>query len=577
MNTKNVFFVKRINLLLIFCYGLTLIIMIGCGSSRKFTSTPIKTFDPDNKTIPQPKELEENQIWDIIDLTFFYQISKPLDLNWTFREIGKLLHVASGRQADNVNSLGEVPNSSWYTNRHFHKTMSIDELVRGPNITDGPDHNDPWTVTRGKFEGGTPGFTIEDAKGDVYILKIDAFEFPEMGSSAEVISTKILHASGYNVPQNTIEYFDPITLKIGSTAKVLDQGVKRQMTQDDLEKLLEGVPRREDGKIRVLASKFLPGKPVGVWTYKGRRRDDPNDLVHHQHRRELRGLRVIGSWLNDADRRAANTLAVYTEENGNKFIKHYVIDMGSSLGSNNTAPHGPQYGNEYLLDPKNVGISFVTLGFYKPAWDSVSSYLNPQFPSVGYYESEIFDPGRWVPTYPNPAFQKCTLRDAFWGAKIVMSFKDEEIKSIVKTARMSDPKAEEYLIKTMIERRDKVGKYWFSKMNTIDKFELKKTSTGDLQLSFVDLTVEAGFADSTQTQYQVRIFKNGKEHSSVKELNSTSIVISENELENSKNIQLSMSIQTKRSNNLNWSKWIKVYFMNNNSNKFVITGIERQE
>ena len=295
-------------------FFLVITCVVGCGSSHKFTLAPVKTFDPDNGTIPRPKEKEENQIWDIFDMTFVYQTEKLLDLNWGARKIGKMLHVTRGKPADNVNVLDEVPNSSWHTNRHFHQPMTLKELARGPNVTDGPDQSGPWVITRGKFEGGTPGFTIKDAKGDSYILKFDASQHQEMGSSAEVISTKILYACGYSVPQNTVEYFDPNILQVGETAKVRDSGGKRPMTSEDVGKMLKAIPRGEDGTIRVLASKFVSGRPVGVWNFRGTRSDDPNDRVHHEHRRELRGLRVISSWLNDADRRAANTLAVYTEE-----------------------------------------------------------------------------------------------------------------------------------------------------------------------------------------------------------------------------------------------------------------------
>lgn len=482
---------------------LTFILLFSCSSGRKFTLAPIKTFDPDNAHIPPPNEKEENQIWDILDMTFFYQIEKLLDLNWTTRKAGKILDVVEGRPADNVNSLDEVPNCSWYTNRHYHHPMTTEELARGPYITDGPDQSGPWTIVSGKFEGGTPGFTIKDARGDHYIMKFDAPQFQEMGSSAEVISTKILYACGYNVPQNTVEYFDPEILKIGETARVEEGGTKRPMTRQDVEGMLKDIPRREDGKIRALASKFVDGKPVGVWFYRGTRSDDPNDRVHHEHRRELRGLRSISSWLSDEDRRAANTLAVYTtdENTGNQYIRHYLIDMGSTLGSNNIIPHAPKYGNEYLVDPRTIGLQFITLGVWVKPWEFETGHINPEFPSVGYYESEIFDPGAWYPTYPNPAFEYATLRDAFWGAKIVMAFKDEDIRAIVETARMSNPEAREYLIKTMIERRDKIGRYWFARINPLDKFRFERDANGAVTLNFNDLAVDGNLASADDSKY----------------------------------------------------------------------------
>ncbi len=484
---------------------LLLCFLMGCSGSRELSLAPLKTFDPDNADIPPPRNLEENQIWDLIDLTGIYQIGKPLNLNWTAEKFGKWINLTSGRQADNVNALDEVPNSSWFTNRHFYDRMSISELKRGPNITTaGPDTSGPWLITRGKFEGGTPGFTIKDARGDRYIIKFDAVRYPEMGSSAEVISTKILYACGYNVPENTIAYFHPDQLEIGETAQVLDQGIKRPMTQADLQAMLQAIPRRADGRIRVLASKFVNGKPVGIWEYRGTRKDDPNDRVHHQHRRELRGLRVISSWLNDADRRAANTLAVYTKQNGRKFIQHYLIDMGSTLGSNNKFPHAPKYGYEYLTDPRTIFKSILALGLYVKPWEFIDDHLHPHYPAVGYFESELFDPGSWVPTYPNPAFERATLRDMYWGAKQVTAFTDAEIVAIVAEAQMSDPAAAAYLTRILIERRDKIGRYWFARMNPLDKFTLSRSDAG-LRLVFHDLAVDTGLESAATSQYVYRI------------------------------------------------------------------------
>jgi hypothetical protein len=43
------------------------------------------------------------------------------------------------KETSNVNSLDEVPDSSWYTNRHHLRRMSAEELERGPNRGSLPD------------------------------------------------------------------------------------------------------------------------------------------------------------------------------------------------------------------------------------------------------------------------------------------------------------------------------------------------------------------------------------------------------------------------------------------------------
>src|SRR5262249_8198383 len=47
-----------------------------------------------------------------------------------------------------VNTLGEVPDSEWFTNRHARQRMSRDQLKRGPGSTEAP--LPPFTVIGGK-------------------------------------------------------------------------------------------------------------------------------------------------------------------------------------------------------------------------------------------------------------------------------------------------------------------------------------------------------------------------------------------------------------------------------------------
>ena len=87
-----------------------------------------------------------------------------------------------------------------------------------------------------------------------------------------------------------------------------------------------------DGTYRVVAGRLIPGKILGGFLYAGTRPDDPNDVVPHEHRRELRALRVFGAWTNLTDLKAANTLDALVTENGRSIVKHYLQDVGSTFG-----------------------------------------------------------------------------------------------------------------------------------------------------------------------------------------------------------------------------------------------------
>lgn len=474
----------------------TILLLGGCVSSSPCTSGAIKTFDPDTSRIEQPGEAESYQYWDRIDNTIFHQIEKLLDLNRAFRFAGETIGISGPKQADNVNRLDEAPASSWYSYRHYYHPMTTDELAAGPNTVQ-PDTSGPWTIFSAKLEGANPGFFARDSKGNRFLIKFDGPDYPELTTSAEVISTKIFYAAGYHVPESTITRFDPDKVTIEEDVMVEEAGTMRQMTEDDYREIISGAARYEDGSVRALASKFVDGVPLGPWYFKGTRNDDPNDLVDHEHRREIRGMRVISSWLNDTDRRDANTMSVYTD---NGYIKHLVQDFGNTLGANGASIHQPIYGQAYLIDPRYMAVSAVTFGLWVNPWEEIDATDFIPHPSVGYFRSGTFHPGRWVPVHPIPAFENMTLRDAFWGAKQVMSFSDDDIRAIVETGELSSREAEDYLVKTLIERRDKIGAYWFRKINPVDKFQVERR--GDqIILQFVDLGTEKGIFDSETTRY----------------------------------------------------------------------------
>jgi hypothetical protein len=94
----------------------------------------------------------------------------------------------------------------------------------------------------------------------------------------------------------------------------------------------------------------------------------------------------------------------------------------------------------------------------------------PDHASIGRFEAAWFEPETWKPEYPNPAFLNATDEDTYWAAKIVMSFTADEIRAIVKTGQLSDPKAENYLAETLIARRDKVGRHWLTRLSSFDNF-----------------------------------------------------------------------------------------------------------
>ncbi len=486
---------------LILLYGM---LLAGCANTAPYTRGPVKTFDPDTSAIPQPETVERSRYWEQLNYTLFHQLQKPLNLNTVGRSAGMVLGISKPREADNINVLDEPPESSWYNYRHFYKPMTPEELARGPNTSPVPDTSGNWTLFQAKIGGPNAWFFIEDKRGDRYLIKFDGYDYPELRTSAEVISTKFFHAAGYNVPEAAITYFDPLKITIKEGVKVRDGKSSRDMVPEDIRNTVRERPRNRFGQVRAIAIKFLDGTPLGPWGFEGTREDDPNDRVAHEHRREVRGMRVISSWLNDTDRRDANTLAVYTDGG---YVKHYLQDFGNTLGANGAGVNRPIAGQAYLIDPRYMALNTISLGTNVNIWES-SEAITP-FPSVGYFRSDVLEPEEWVTVHPLPAFENMTLRDAYWGAKQVMSFSNEEIQAIIGAGRITNSEAESYLRQILINRRDKIGAYWFSRINPLDKFHAE-IKGGNLVLDFADLGVDGRIFSADNTQYRFVVYESGK-------------------------------------------------------------------
>ena len=138
-----------------------------------------------------------------------------------------------------------------------------------------------------------------------------------------------------------------------------------------------------------------------------------------------------------------------------------------------TFPRSPEPETSTSGTPVLAFKTLFSLGLWVRPWIKVDY---PNYPSIGNFEADFFQPEKWKPEYPNPAFQQMTEEDAFWAARIVMAFTDEQIRAIVKAGRLSDPKAEAYLIECLIKRREKIGRYWLNQINPLDEFKIQQGS-----------------------------------------------------------------------------------------------------
>ena len=389
-------------------------------------------------------------------------------------------------RAEDVNTIGEVPDSNWFTNRAGSRPISPDDMLRGPSEDTGPAPG-KWTVSR-KANGVSPGFTITDERNRQYFVKFDPPGYPELATGAEAVVTRFFYALGYYVPQAIVGTLRRENLLISKDATVrLPNGGRRAMRMSDIDEQLRRAERNPDGSYRVILAEGLPGKILEAFKYEGTRPDDPNDVVPHENRRELRGLRVFSAWLNHTDAKAINSLDTLIVENGRSVVRHHLIDFNAALGSAGIGPAERRDGYEYLAE---YGPSFKALpafGFYIRPWMTIHY---PTYRGIGRFESERFVPEEWRPREPNPAYVRSRADDTFWAARKLMAISDDLIRAGVKAGHYSDPRAEEFLVKTLIERRDKIGRAWLTAINPI--VDLKLTEDGTL--SFRNVAVDLKFA-----------------------------------------------------------------------------------
>jgi hypothetical protein len=462
---------RRVALLSLSVGAIALFTTVASTQGPRFYPDDPIAREPESQDASKAAPYEESQMYELVHNLFVTSGHQP-----------------SGLRAKNLNTIDEVPDSSWFTNRIGTKPVTTDEITRGANVGAPPDPS-KWVLIREKTSGSHPGFTARDANGETWFLEFDPPYFAEGATGAVAVATKIFWALGYNQVESFLTTLDPKNTSIDPQATVRRPNGKRTaFTQDDINTILENVARNPDGTYRVIAGRQLPGKILFGYQYNGTRPDDPNDLVPHEHRRELRALRVYGAWTNLTDLKAANSLDTLITENGKSIVKHYLQDVGSTFGMCNDL-HEWDLSYEYFLEGGPSWKRFFTLGFGLSPWQTVD-YV--EYPSVGKFEGKVFDPRKWRPQTPTVAYMEMRDDDAFWAARRVAAFTDELIRAAVHTGQFSNPEAEKYLADVLIQRREKIKSTYLTAVNPIVNPRLDTNG-----LTFENAAVAGGVAEGS--------------------------------------------------------------------------------
>src|SRR5688572_30454181 len=276
--------------------------------------------------------------------------------------------------AAGVNTLGEVMDGPWFMNRHATRRLSREALIRGPRTVGAPAEEGAWQVLAVKPYGLRPGVLIGDARQRRYLLLFDDPRSPEVSTAAQVVSSHILHAIGYHVPECYIVTFSREKLVLAEGAEIVSSaGNKRALTEEDIDAFLKQVSRTGPRRYRAVAIHTSPAgaeSVLGPYQMFSTRSDDPNDIVPHEDRRALRGLFVIASWINLASVRAVSTMDHLIDDGvAPPHIRHYILDLWSSLGGSDfKGPSRVWDGNDPMFDADAAFKNVEGFGVWSPAW-----------------------------------------------------------------------------------------------------------------------------------------------------------------------------------------------------------------
>jgi len=471
---------------------LTVLLTAGCGGTSRFALRGPVLRDADDKPLSHaPVKDEESDYANTIDMTLMRPLSRAF------------LAETSG-ESRNVNSLDEVPDSTWFTNR----MVTSAEVERGPCPDGGPVL--PLTVKSSLVGGTTPGFVVKDARGQKYVAKMDGlarYEQPEISTAADAIVSRLYWASGFNAPCNQVIYVESKDLRLApDSVEIRDTGRRYPLTLDLLTSTLASATRDSSGAFRLSASRFIDGEGVGTWRTEGTRADDPNDVIPHEDRRELRGERFLAAWVDHWDSRGLNSYDAYVAARGAPpgagYVVHYFLDFSDSLGgtSGRTRQREPRLGFSTVSNLPVIMADSITFGLIRRPWDEV--HVDPVYADLGTMNDvAAFDPYGFAPQTPLVRWARAQPSDLGWMARRIARLGLEDVRAAVRAGRLSRPIEEARLVEVLMARREKILRAAFAKSSPLAELSM----AGPDRLCGVDLAIATGISPPARVAYSTEV------------------------------------------------------------------------
>ena len=320
---------------------------------------------------------------------------------------------------------------------------------------------DGWVISRDKGSGVQPGFRMTDPAGQLYQIEVDPPAIrrwpPAPRSSARRSTTPSAITRSRCISASSIRATRWSSPQQATHSRSATAASAAPFTRRDLDDVLRRAARQPNGSYRVLVSRFAAGRPLGNFRYYGTRPDDPNDIVPHEHRRELRGARVFGAWLNHDDSRGVNSLDMLETRDGRRRDQalHVRLRVDARqrhrLRAARAAP-----GNEYIFEQRAWMADARDPRPVCAAVDAASTI--PDVPNVDRplrrrRASSRRRGSRSIRIPPSTTCGRTTRsgRRASWRSSTTRRCARSSRRRATR-----DPKATDYMTQTLIKRRDKV-------------------------------------------------------------------------------------------------------------------------
>ena len=334
----------------------------------------------------------------------------------------------SNTRAQNVNTIDEVPDSSWFTNRIGSRQLSRRGDSRAARTPARRPARSSWTIIREKSAGRAPGFTAQRRqRRDVVPVVRSARTIPKAPPAAVVVADQDLLGArlqpGRDV-HHDVRSASRSTIDPNATVR-RPSGERTPFTRDDLHAILERAARNADGTYRVAAGRLLPGKVLGrlpLRRHAPRRSQRPRPARAPP--RAARAARVRR--LDEPDRPEGRQHARHARHR-ERPRRRQALPAGCRLDVRHRRQRPARVGHRLgvLLRGRPTRKRLFSFGFaLSPGRRSAT-----RIPVGRPLRRRPLRSATWKPQTPTPAYMEMRADDAFWAARRVMAFSDDLIRA----------------------------------------------------------------------------------------------------------------------------------------------------